>query len=233
LSNTARQNRYSLGIIGAHAMDAELMGGAIAYKLSNQNWDSYFIHVTRGERGHPKKSKEEFAQQLQIEMEECALKLNSTSIWCGFAAGDVPINPCVQKLEELITSLHLDVIITHWRGSFHVRHRLTHDCVIKAIENITKTNYKTPRLYFGENMEDLDSFIPNVYFDISSCFDIWFGALCSYELFRESSNHFPYQEFYKSNSIVRGLETGYKFAKGLMGYRRVTCNLLTCEPEKF
>lgn len=211
-----------IGIIGAHAMDAELMGGPIAWLLNRKGWESYFIHITRGERGNPNKAPHDFGKQLEEEMQVCAEKLNTTSIWAGFMAGAVPKNECVAFLEETIINLKLDVVITHWKGSFHPRHRLVHDYVIEGLAQTKKDGYSVEGLYFGENMEDLDGFIPMLYIDISEVYETWFNAMMSYELFRDSLNGFPYQSYYSANSRLRGLESGYPYSKCLMLQKSVT-----------
>jgi len=205
-----------IGIIGAHAMDAELMGGAAAYFFNKQGWESFFIHITRGERGNPGKTQAVFGKQLEEEMQICAKKLHANSIWAGFAAGAVPMLECSNYLEQTIIDLKLDIVITHWKGSFHPRHRITHDCVLNALKQADEHGYKVDGLYYGENMEDLDGFIPSLYLDISEIYEIWFDAMKSYELFRSSPNKFPYQAFYSANSALRGLESGCTYAKCFM-----------------
>ena len=37
-----------LAVVGAHALDAEIMGGEVALQLSENGWSTYFIHMTRG-----------------------------------------------------------------------------------------------------------------------------------------------------------------------------------------
>ena len=216
-----------LGIIGAHAMDAELMGGSIAYLLNGQGWESYFIHITRGERGNPHKSTSAFGAQLEKEMQLCAQKLGATSMWAGFMAGEVPMPECSAFLEETILRLQLDAIITHWSGSFHPRHRLVHDCVLEGLAGAQRNGHNTASLYFGENMEDLDGFVPMLYVDVSEVYDAWWEALESYELFRDSPNGFPYRSFYSANSKVRGLESGCAYSKCLMLQKSKTTDLIS------
>lgn len=214
-----------IGVIGAHAMDAELMGGSIALQMKKQGWESFYIHITRGERGNPNKSPDVFGKQLEEEMDNCAQALGGQSIWAGFKAGDVPFDACADYIAGIIKELRLDAIITHWRGSFHPRHRIVHDCVLEGVSRSAKLGCAIKSLYFGENMEDLDGYIPNVYMDISTVYASWFTALKCYELFRESSNGFPYQSFYTSNSRIRGLESGCSYAKSLMMQRSLISEL--------
>ncbi len=211
-----------VGIVGAHAMDAELMGGSIACLFNKKGWESFFIHITRGERGNPGKPPAIFGEQLEKEMQTCAEKLHATSIWAGFMAGSVPMLECSAFLEETIIKLKLDVVITHWKGSFHPRHRLVHDCVLEGLARAKKNGHSVEGLYFGENMEDLDGFIPMLYLDISDVYETWIDAMASYELFRSAPNGFPYQSFYSANSRLRGLESGCTYSKCLMIQKSIT-----------
>jgi len=215
-----------IGIIGAHAMDAELMGGSIAYLLNTKGWESFFIHITRGERGNPKQSASDFGKQLEKEMQICAEKLHGSAMWAGFIAGCVPQMECSAFLAETISKLELDVIITHWRGSFHPRHRLVHDCVLEGLAQAEQSGYRVEGLFYGENMEDLDGFSPTLYMDISEVYESWLDAMMSYELFRDSPNGFPYQSFYTANSRLRGLESGCTYAKCLMPHKSKTLEFL-------
>ncbi len=149
-------------------------------------------------------------------MQICADKLHAASIWSGFMAGSVPMLECSAYLEKIIIELKLNVVITHWKGSFHPRHRLVHDCVLTAVKQAKEHGYNVAGLYFGENMEDMDGFIPSLYLDISDVYETWFDAMKSYELFRSAPNKFPYQSYYSANSILRGLESDCAFAKCFM-----------------
>jgi len=209
--------------IGAHALDAELMGGAIALDMNSKGWKTYLIHMTRGERGASDKDPDIFGAQIEGEMRKCAEKLNSESIWLGYKAGCIPKEKSVIDLCNTIRRLNIDIIITHWKGSYHPRHVETHDIVINSIKMANDpsviTQYDTHSVtgvYFGENMEDLDGFAPNVYYDISNYYGNWMNSLECYELFRNKVNKYPYKEFYSSNSISRGIESGVQYAKALM-----------------
>lgn len=210
-------------VIGAHALDAELMGGAIALDLSSKDWGTYLIHMTRGERGAAGKDSEIFGIQIEKEMRDCAGKLHSQSIWMGYKAGCIPKERSVIDLCDTIRRLKIDVIITHWKGSYHPRHVETHETVLNSIKMARDPSAKTQYdahsvkgVYFGENMEDLDGFIPGVYYDISGSYGGWMDSLDCYELFRNRLNKYPYEAFYSSNSTGRGIEAGVQYAKALM-----------------
>lgn len=218
-------------------MDAELMGGAVASDLINKGWSAYLIHLTRGERGNKNKSAEEFGKQLEAELKNSASKLKTKYIWPGYKAGNIPEEECADYINQAINELKIDVIITHWKGSYHPRHVQTNRCVVEAVKrNLSEVKFHHVKcIFFGENMEDMESFVPTCYYDITNTYDTWLQALNSYELFREPNDRFPYKNYYESNSIVRGIEGGVKYAKALMMYPSLMNNLLLpvslCNPH--
>lgn len=220
---------YHVMTIGAHALDAELMGGPVAIKYTREGHKATFVHLTRGERGHWKKSPEEYGKQLEEEMQKVAKAMGATSHWMGYPAGNLP--PKEQMLMDfcrLFRREKPDIVITHWRGSLHPRHVLTHELVLEALkmsaDEAIETGQKThvvEYVYFGENCEDLDGFIPQFYIDIEDTFDQWFEALSHYELFRAGKANVPYQDYYRTMATIRAIEIGtQKLSKAYMVARR-------------
>lgn len=110
------------------------------------------------------------------------------------------------------------IVITHWHGSWHERHRITHHLVVKALAAAGIT----PHLYFAENFEDLRGFTPTRYLDITGAADRWWQALSSYKLYGASKrihhgDHetFPYDAYYRAMPRMRGLEVGLPLAQAL------------------
>ncbi len=215
--------------IGAHALDAELMGGPVAIKYTREGHKATFVHITRGERGNKKKSPEEYARQLNKEMPKVAEAMGATSHWMGYPAGKLPSSEQMQMdLCKLLRQEEPDIVITHWRGSLHPRHVLTHDIVLEAIKMAADADVDTGQkthaveyVYFGENCEDLDGFIPQVYIEIEDTFRQWFEAMAYYELFRANVANVPYQDYYRTMATIRAVEIGsQKLSKAYMVARR-------------
>ena len=211
-------------VFGAHTLDAELMGGPAVAKYSKEGYKGTFVHITRGERGNPNKAPEEYGKQLEKEMVEVAKALGGEAYWMGYVAGKLPNEDKIKMdICNLIREKKPNIVITHWRGSLHPRHILTHDAVVEAVkmaadENI-KTEYeafKVSHLYFGENCEDLNGFIPEIYIDIAEEFEQWINALKNYELFRGGVLTVPYEDYYTTISKIRGIEIGEKLCKAYM-----------------
>jgi len=229
--------------IGAHAFDAEVMSGGLLAKLTSHGHCATLVHMTLGERGDPSKKPETYARQLEKELQEAAHILGSQARWMGYPAGQVPISDEVAlSLCAAIRELKPDLVITHWRGSWHPRHVATHYNVVRAArlaaDESVKCGHPAHRvreLYFGENCEDLDGFRPSIYFDIRQVYDLWLDALACYELFcrsvgrhggsRDASLGIPYSSYYRSMARVRGLESGFVYAQAFMPAKRAVGGL--------
>ena len=59
-------------VIGAHAADAEIMGGATVLKHVDAGWRAVMVHMTPGEKGHPKLSPKEYKAIKDVEAENAA-----------------------------------------------------------------------------------------------------------------------------------------------------------------
>lgn len=225
-------DREHLLVIGAHAMDAEVMAGGVIAKATNQGHRVMILHLTRGERGHPFKNPEEFAEQLMVEIENAARLLGAEAHWLGYKAAELPLSQEVaSKICDIILDFNPTFIITHWRGSWHPRHIITHYNVLLAIAQAASVR-KLPLkgLYYGENCEDLFNFSPNIYIHITKeNKEQWFQALSQYELFRLSFNSaltkIPYAQYYDALTKIRGLEVGVELAQAFMEERKVYYHL--------
>lgn len=210
------EKTYHVMSIGAHALDAELMGGPAAIKYTKEGHKATFVHITRGERGNKKKSPEEYGKQLEEEMPKVAEAMGGKSYWMGYLAGKLPSTEEIQMdLCKLLRKEKPNIIITHWRGSLHPRHVMTHDVVLEAIKMAANKEIETNQethlvdyVYFGENCEDLNGFIPQIYIEIEDIFNQWFKALSHYELFRANEANVPYQDYYRTMATMRAIEVG-------------------------
>src|SRR5579863_1906427 len=155
------------------------MGGGLALAAKGDGWKVEILHLTRGERGHPWKSPEEFGLQLEGEIHEAAKALGMRSRWSGLEA---PLDEVRARkvITEVIEECRPETIVTHWRGSWHPSHVTAYDAVAAASSCCGST------LLFGENCEDLDGFQAEYFVSIGAVYEQWLNALRCYELFRLS-----------------------------------------------
>lgn len=206
-------------IVGAHALDAEVMAGGIAALAQIKGIAVTLVHMTRGERGNPQKPARIFGEQLEKEMAEAARVLGARQLWPGFMAPLEDSDAGIAWIENLILKEKFTHVLTHWAGSWHPSHIHTHKVVGKAVDRVKKDK---PALFFAQNGEDLTGFRAEWYVPIDSVYERWMQALKCYELFRMSlpgstgGNSIPYFDYYSSTTRMNGFYVDAKHAQALM-----------------
>ncbi|MCH1939384.1 PIG-L deacetylase family protein [Holdemania massiliensis] len=205
--------------IGAHSLDAELMGGPLVLKYAKQGAHCTLIHVTQGRLEDPaatEEAKQAYLKDLLTMNQKAAEKLGADTIWLGYVSSNMPtLEEFAQRMEQYFVDEKVDLVITHWRGSMHPRHINTHDAVVTAVKRLREKGNPI-RLVYGETFEDLVGFIPQAYFTLNQEeIDQWYSAMKEYAVFRGEVNNFPYQQYYPTIGQVRQIESnnsGYTVA---------------------
>lgn len=198
--------------IGAHSLDAELMGGPLMLKYAREGAHCTYIHVTQGRLEDPNATEEAKAAYLKSLLEqnkEAAQVLGGDTIWLGYVSSNMPsTQEFAARLEEYFEKEKVELVITHWRGSMHPRHINTHDAVTTAVKSLRRKGNPI-RLLYGETFEDLVGFIPQAYFVLTpEEQEQWFRGLKVYQVFNGEINDFPYIPYYTTNGKVRSIECG-------------------------
>lgn len=197
--------------IGAHSLDAEILGGPIMLKYARQGAHCTYIHVTQGRLEDPnatQEAKDEYLKVLLNQNKRAAEKLGGDTIWLGYVSNNMPsLDEFSARLEQYFIDEKVDLVITHWRGSMHPRHINTHDAVTTAVKHLREKGNPI-RLVYGENFEDLVGFIPQAYFKLEQDeIDQWYAGLGEYSVFRGEVNDFPYYPYYSTIVKVRQIES--------------------------
>lgn len=211
-------------VIGGHAADAEVMAGALVLKHRRAGWQPVFVHMTPGEKGHPRLSAAEYLIQKRQEAEAAATAFGGVQVMMPWGDGELPVNDEVQwAIADTIREYRPEVIVTHWRGSMHKDHRNTHDNVMEALFYAALPAFqrrhpahRARAVYFAENWEDPTGFEPSVYVDVTAVFLDYLKAIQAYELFRGGISSFPYARYYEALGTTRGCLGGYEKAVALM-----------------
>lgn len=207
--------------VGAHAGDVEFMCGATLLKHAKMGWEAHIIHMTLGERGHPKLSPNEYGAQKQAEARNAASILRSSLHIMPFKDGELSTSEGAPvELAKLLRKLRPKVVITHWRESIHEDHVATHRIVKRAIFMAVNPHFELagltpspyPRLYYAENWEDEEGFFPFVYVDITDVLEEWERAFKAYAIGR-GEGAFPYWDWYFAKARIRGIECGTMYAQ--------------------
>ncbi|SCJ50435.1 Uncharacterized proteins%2C LmbE homologs [uncultured Clostridium sp.] len=197
--------------IGAHSLDAELLGGPLILKYAKKGAHCTFIHVTQGRLEDPNATEEEkkaYLYDLLNQNERAANSLGGDTIWLGYVSSNMPsLEEFSSRVEKYFVDEKVDLVITHWRGSMHPRHINTHDAVTTAVKRLREKGSNI-RLVYGETFEDLVGFIPQAYFVLNEEeVKQWYSGLNQYQVFQGKVNTFPYQEYYPTNGRVRQIES--------------------------
>ena len=205
--------------IGAHSLDAELMGGPLILKYARQGAHCTLIHVTQGRLEDPaatEEAKQAYLKDLLTMNQKAAEKLGADTIWLGYVSSNMPsLEDFAQRMEQYFVDEKVDLVITHGRGSMHPRHINTHDAVVTAVKRLREKGNPI-RLVYGETFEDLVGFLPQAYFTLNpEEVTQWYDAMKEYAVFRGEVNDFPYQQYYPTIGKVRQIESnnsGYTVA---------------------
>jgi LmbE family N-acetylglucosaminyl deacetylase len=211
-------------VVGAHAADAEIMGGAAVLKHVDAGWRAVLVHATPGEKGHRALSPEAYARIKTEEAARAAELLGATCVMLPYGDGELPVSEEVQwRLADLIREYRPSVLLTHWHGSIHRDHRHTSVNVGESLFYAGLPAFKRAhpahrpsKVYYAENWEDPEGFKPEVYLDVTDVFERYLEAIRAYGLFRGEVSRFPYEQWYRGCSEMRGAEAGYPRAVALM-----------------
>ncbi len=211
-------------VVGAHAADAEIMAGAAILKHVDAGWRAVIVHATLGEKGHKTLSPEEYAIHKQAEAEESALLLGADCVILPYLDGELSIDQEVQwHIADAIRKYKPTVLITHWKGSLHTDHINTYENVLASLffaglKTFSReyTNHYPRQVLFAENWEDVDGFVADYYLDVDDVWERYLEAIHAYALFRGEAASFPYEQWYRGASEMRGAEVGSPRAVALM-----------------
>jgi N-acetylglucosamine malate deacetylase 1 len=214
-------------VVGGHAADAEIMGGAAVLKHVDAGWRAVLVHMTPGEKGHPKLSPAEYLAIKEQEAKTAAERLGADSVMMPYPDGELPVNEEAQlRLADVIREYRPTIILTHWKGSFHRDHNNTHANVLASLffaglRTFERAHpaHRVEKIYFAENWEDMEDFRPEIYLDTTAVFDRYIEAIHAYSLFRGEVVSFRYEQWYRGASKMRGAEAGFDQAVALMPHK--------------
>ncbi len=216
------QHKSVILAIGAHAGDMEVAAGALLAREVRLGNRVVILHLTLGEGGNPKLSPEVYAEQKRREAQEAAKILGAEVVFGPFRDGEIPNDDTARRfVAEVIRDVRPAYIITHWKNSLHRDHSVTSLVVSDALllASLESVITKSPvfrgvrRIYFTENWEDKEGFVPYTYVDVAEDMGTWEKAVKQYEFVRGGISNFPYFKYYSSLASVRGAESGFEAAE--------------------
>ena len=217
-------DRLHIVSIGAHCCCTEIMAGATVAKYIRHGHKGTLVHMTLGEKGHKGITIDEYAAQKREEALRCGAVIGADVRFMPWKDAELPFDDEVAfHLADVLREIKPDIVITHWKGSFHSDHVNTHHNVRRAAFLASWPHvrrelpaYPIRRVYFAENWEDLEGFRDDVYIDVSETVEQWEEAMNAYELFRGGVSGFRYANYYKGLKMMRGALGGFDRAEAFM-----------------
>jgi len=212
--------RKHILVVGAHIGDAEITGGLLATKYAAAGHRATMLHLTAGEKGNPRMDHLEYRRQRIREAEAAARKMGAADcIVLDHPDGELQSDEkTIYEMCDLVRKLRPDIVVTHWRGSYHRDHRAAYNIVMEggflaALPGIKRAEsaHLVRGLYYLENWEDLEEYHPDLWLDVTDVFDRWVDACREHQLLRGEVS-FNYLHYYTGLAAKHGCEVGVKYA---------------------
>ncbi len=207
--------------IGAHAGDAEIASGIALANAVNNGKKVAMCHLTLGEKGNPKMEIGAYTAQRREEVKAAADVLGAELYVLPWCDAELPVSDEVKlAIADVIRDCKPDVIITHHFKSIHKDHINTSLNVpdamffagLRTIQTDKAPHY-CPKLYFAENWEDKEDYVPDLYLEVTEGdIALWREMTSKHALFRGEVVAFPYVEYYEKLARVRGIEKYMSYA---------------------
>lgn len=216
-----------IAAFGAHAGDMEITAGALLMKYSLSGANTMTIHALKpsGKWARPPDlSVEEYAQRRYDQAFQVGKLLGTQVKFLGYTEGEPFENEdMLSKVCDLIDDFEPDIVLTHWKGSYHPDHILTFLNVTEGINRSKskglakgKPPHKIGGFFFPENWEDPQGFQQDVYVDVSDHLDAYVQAISLYDFTDGKYSGFDYIGYYRSLARLRGIEARCKYAEVFM-----------------
>lgn len=209
--------------IAAHPGDAFFtMGAAVALQV-HLGARGVFLSLSMGEKGSATIAPPQYASLQREAMERAARLLGAQAAFLEYQDGEIPVSEEAKfAVSDLIREYKPGIVVTHWRGSWHKDHKACHAIVNDAVfyAGLPALARKQPahevrKVFFADNWEDAEGFVPDTYLDIDPVFDRWLEACAAFPMWRGETG-FRYHDYYGSLAVERGCLCGCKCAVALM-----------------
>lgn len=183
------QSKKKILVVAAHPDDEALgCGGTIAKHVSEGD-TVYAVFLADGVTSRLEASEHELAERNEAALEAQKCLGITKSYILGFPDNrmdTVPLLDIVQKVETVLQEIQPQVVYTHHSGDLNIDHRIAHQTVLTACRPIAGASVK--EIYAFEvlsatewNTPGANSFVPNVFVDISDYIHTKMEALAAYE----------------------------------------------------
>jgi N-acetylglucosamine malate deacetylase 1 len=222
--NSGKESRLAnVMAIAAHPGDAFFAMGAPVALATHQGGKGSLLSLSSGESGSSTIPPEQYGEAQREAARKAATSIGAEALFLAYPDGEIPVNDEAKfAVCDFIRQYKPDVIVTHWRGSWHKDHQACYDIVQDAIfyaalPAIARKHpaHSVAKLYFDDNWEDAAGFIPDTYLDIAPVFEHWMDACAMFPMWRGETG-FRYNDYYASMAVARGCVSNFSKAVALM-----------------
>ena len=212
--------------IAVHPDDETLACGGTIFKHKEQGDEIYWLTITNVTKDHPMK----FTDELVAERKQLVDRI---SLYYGFnetISLDLPtiylhtidLAEFVNKLNQVINRIQPNVIYIPFKNDVHSDHRITFEAVYSCTKSFRKPFVE--KVYMIEALSETEfapaipseTFVPNVYVDITCYIDKKIEAMSIYEK-EIMPEPFPRSlSSIKALARVRGSRAGVMYAEAFM-----------------
>lgn len=216
----------SVLVVAAHADDEVLGCGATIKKYVDNGDQVTIIFMTDGVGSRSVESIDGSKRNLAKEQALQVLGVDA-SYQFDFpdnAMDSVPLLEVVHVVESVIDKVQPQIIYTHFHGDLNVDHRICFDAVMTATRPVP--NQCVKEIYGFEVLSSTEwqakpdmAFTPQMYVDVSDCFQDKIIALKAYN---DEMRHSPHSRSFEHVEIIgkhRGYSVGVEYAEAFMAYR--------------
>ena|GEM_PF-152693 len=210
-TGNAKSGPGMLMAIAAHPGDALFAMGLATARQVSTGGRGIFFNLTHGEHGNPDIAPVKYGEMQVTATDKAAKMLGAGTGYLSYPDGELPDNEEARfAVCDAIRQHKPEIIITHWKGSYHKDHRACYNIVNDAIfyAGLPGIKRKLPahsvsKLLFADNWEDAEGFRQDIYLDVSNVFSRWVEACAVFPMWQGETG-FHYDDYYKSLAVVRG-----------------------------
>jgi len=211
--------------IAAHSGDGLFTMGAVLAQQIERGGAGVLLSLSLGEKGAPKDIPVDKYGEMQLTATTKATQLlRAEAILLSYPDAEIPFNEeSALRICDAMREHKPEIVVTHWSGSWHKDHQncqlIVRDAVFYAgLETLARKHpaHSVSKVFYAENWEDADKFVPDTYVNIEDVYEKWLQACDFYPMWRGQTGFFRYNDYYSSLAVMRGCLSGSKHAAALM-----------------
>src|SRR5579864_276687 len=211
--------------IAAHPGDGLFTMGAVLAQQIERGGAGVLLSLLLGEKGASKDIPvDKYGEMQRTATQKAAQLLRTEAILLSYPDAEILFNEeSALRICDAIREHKPEIVVTHWSGSWHKDHRncylIVRDAVFYAgLETLARKHpaHAVSKVFYAENWEDADKFVPDTYVNIEDVYEKWLQACDFYPMWRGQTGFFRYNDYYSSLAVMRGCLSGFKHAAALM-----------------